>query len=88
MRAITTKETGRNNRAIFGIFSIRNTSHLTLAPIKLRPSKQVVTIINYHIERKKMSGNQAKIGASYRPTVAGNATREIQNTTIDASLSQ
>ena len=55
--------------------------------------------VNYRIERKKRveTNNtkriaqvsfQVKKGASYRPTVAGNATREIQNTTIDASLSQ
>ena len=31
---------------------------------------------------------KAKIDASYRSTTAGNETREIQNTTIDASLSQ
>ena len=99
MRMITTKETGRNNRAIFRIFSIGNTSHLILTPIKIRPNKPVVMIVNYRIEWKKrveinntkqiaQVSFQAKIGASYRPTVAGNATREIQNTTIDASLSQ
>ena len=31
---------------------------------------------------------QAKIDASYRSTMAENETREIQNKTIDASLSQ
>ena len=31
---------------------------------------------------------QAKIDASYRSTTAEDETREIQNTTIDASLSQ
>ena len=31
---------------------------------------------------------QAKIDASYRSTRAGSETGEIQNTTIDASLSQ
>ena len=31
---------------------------------------------------------QAKIDASYRSTTAENETREIQNTTIHASLSQ
>ena len=31
---------------------------------------------------------QAKIDASHRSTTAENETREIQNTTIDASLSQ
>ena len=40
-----TKETGRNNHAKIGIFSIKNTSHLPSPPITLRPSKPVVTII-------------------------------------------
>ena len=31
---------------------------------------------------------QVKIDASYRSTTVGNETREIQNTTIDTSLSQ
>ena len=41
----TTKETGCNNHAKIGIFSIKNTSHLSPSPITLRPSKPVVMII-------------------------------------------
>ena len=91
-----TKETGRNNHAIIGIFSIKNTSHLSSSPITLRPSKLVVTIVKLRITNGKPTKTkriaqvsfQVKIDASYRSTMAETETREIQNTTIDASLSQ
>ena len=65
----------------------------------LRPSKPVITIINYHNEKKNewkptkakriaQVSFQAKIDASHRSTTTRSETREIQNTTIDASLSQ
>ena len=40
-----TKETGRNNHAKIGIFSIKNTTHLPSSPIMLQPGKPVVTIV-------------------------------------------
>ena len=40
-----TEETGHNNYAKIGIFSIKNTSHLPSSPIMLRPNKPVVTIV-------------------------------------------
>ena len=94
-----TKETGRNNHAIIGIFSIKNISHLSSSPITLRPSKLVVTIEKLphrtdnewkptKAKRIAEVSFQVKIDASYRSTTAENETREIQNTTIDASLSQ
>ena len=96
---VTTKETGHNNHAIIGIFSIKNTSHLSSSPITLRPSKLVVTIEKLphrtdnewkptKAKRIAQVLFQAKIDTSYRSTTAENETREIQNTTIDASLSQ
>ena len=94
-----TKETGRNNHAIIGIFSIKNTSHLSSSPIMLRTSKLVVTIVKLphrmdnewkptKTKRIAQVLFQAKIDASYKSTMVENETREIQNTTIDASLSQ
>ena len=65
----------------------------------LQPSKPVVAIVKLP-QRTKNRGNQqklkellkfsfqAKIDVSYGSTRAENKTREIQNTTIDASLSQ
>ena len=68
----------------------------------LQPSKPVITIVNYRNEGKKKKNKwkstkakriaqvsfQAKIDASYGSTRARSEAREIQNTTIDASLSQ
>ena len=94
-----TKETGHNNHAKIGIFSIKNTSHLSSSLITLRPSKLVITIVKLphrtdnewkptKAKRIAQVSFQAKIDLSYRSTMAENETREIQNTTIDASLSQ
>ena len=67
----------------------------------LRPSKSVVMIVNYRNEQKKENkwkstkakriaqvSFQAKIDASHRSTRARSEAREVQNTTIDVSLSQ
>ena len=65
----------------------------------LRPSKPVVMIVKLpqRTENKWKSTKakritqvsfQVKIDASHGSTKAENETREIQNTTIDASLSQ
>ena len=65
----------------------------------LRPSKPVITIVNYRNEQKNewkstkakriaQVSFQVKIDASNGSTTARSETREIQNTTIDASLSQ
>ena len=65
----------------------------------LRPSKPVITIVKLphktdnevEISKAKRIAQvsfQAKIDASHGSTTAENETREIQNTTIDASLSQ
>ena len=65
----------------------------------LRSSKLVVMIVKLphrmdnewkpkKAKRIAQVSFQAKIDASYRSTTAENETREIQNTTIDASLSQ
>ena len=65
----------------------------------LRPSKQVITIIKLPLRTENEWKStktkriaqvlfQAKIDASHGSTIAENETREIQNTTIDASLSQ
>ena len=65
----------------------------------LRPSKQVVMIVKLphktdnewksaKAKRIAQVSFQAKIDASHGSTTAENETREIQNTTIDASLSQ
>ena len=65
----------------------------------LRPSKPVVTIVKLlhrkdnewkstKAKRIAQVSFQAKIDASHGSTTAENETREIQNTTIDASLSQ
>ena len=81
------------------IFSIKNISHLSSSPITLQSSKLVVTIVKLphrmdnewkptKTKRIAQVSFQAKIDASYRSTTAENETREIQNTTIDASLSQ
>ena len=65
----------------------------------LRPNKPVVTIVKLphrmnnewkptKAKRIAQVSFQVKIDASHRSTMAENETREIQNTTIDASLSQ
>ena len=64
----------------------------------LRPRKPVITIVKlphrmdeWEINKTKGIAQvsfQAKIDASHGSTTAENKTREIQNTTIDASLSQ
>ena len=65
----------------------------------LRSSKLVVTIIKLphrtdnewkptKAKRIAQVSFQAKIDTSYMSTTVENETREIQNTTIDASLSQ
>ena len=81
------------------IFSIKNISHLPSSLITLRSSKLVVMIVKLphrtdnewkptKTKRIAQVSFQAKIDTSYRSTMAENETREIQNTTIDASLSQ
>ena len=65
----------------------------------LRPSKPVVMTVKLphrtdnewksaKAKRIAQVSFQAKIDASHGSTTAENETREIQNTTIDASLSQ
>ena len=62
----------------------------------LRPKKPVITIVNYHNEQKNewkstktkriaQVSFQARIDASSEPTTARSKSKEIQNTTIDAS---
>ena len=61
-----------------------------------QPRKSVVTILNYRKERKEWVKNnktkriaqvlfQARIDTSNRSTTVRSKSREIQNTTIDAS---
>ena len=62
----------------------------------LRPKKPVITIVNYRNEQKNKWKStktkriaqvlfQARIDASSESTTARSKSREIQNTTIDAS---
>ena len=95
-----TKETGHNNHANnWHILALKHqpsnivTDNVTTKKTSRNNRK------NYHIERTTSGKStklkellkfsfQAKIDASHRSTTAENETREIQNTTIDASLSQ
>ena len=96
---VMTKEAGRNNRINNWHIQHQNTSFLTASPITLRPSKPVITIVKLpqraknewkstKAKRIAQVSFQTKIDASYGSTRAENETGEIQNTTIDASLSQ